>query len=371
MKRYFQPVEKDGSFKKQKDQLTGNTSHSSLPTSNGTGLPPQAEEANCSVKKEPLKFMSWNANSLLLRLKKNRTEIADFVQRLDPDVIAIQEVRIPAAGGKGGSKNQGELKDDTSSAREEKQTLMRAISCPPFSNYRVWWSLGDSKYAGTALFVKHQFRPLKVAFSLDQTGSSALKHEVDGRVIVAEFEGFRLLNSYVPNNGWKDEETSFRRRRKWDQRMLDFVLGVSDKPLIWCGDLNVSHQDIDVSHPDFFSNAKIAGYMPPNKEDCGQPGFTIAERRRFSTILSQGKLLDTYRWLHKEPEQDCGYTWSGNPVGKYRGKRMRIDYFLVSETFKDRIVASNIHGHGIEMEGFLGSDHCPISLELSPMQDAS
>ncbi|GLJ16545.1 hypothetical protein SUGI_0283060 [Cryptomeria japonica] len=280
----------------------------------------------------------------------------------------MKEVRIPAAGCKGGMKNQGEVKDDTSSSREEKQILMRAISSPPFSNYHVWWSLGEAKYGGTALFLKHHFQPLKLTFSLDQT-SPALKHETDGRVIVAEFESFRLVNTYVPNNGWKDDENGFKRRRKWDQRMLDFVLQVSDKPLIWCGDLNVSHNDIDVSHPEFFGNAKMAGYTPPNEEDCGQPGFTIGERRRFSTILSQGKLLDTYRWLHKEQETDCGYTWSGNPVGKYRGKRMRIDYFLVSEKFKDRVILSKIHGRGIEMEGFLGSDHCPISLELSPMPD--
>eukprot|EP01018_Ginkgo_biloba_P023207 Gb_34536 [translate_table: standard] len=363
MKRFFQAVEKDGSFKKLQTS-------SSCPIGNDSNLnsneKPAAAEGS---RKEPLKFMSWNANSFLLRLKKNRSELADFVQRLDPDVIAIQEVRIPAAGCKGGSKNQGQLKDDTSSSREEKQILMRAILSPPFSNYRVWWSLGDTKYAGTALFVKHQFQPQKVTFSLDHTESSALKHEVDGRVIVAEFESFRFVNTYVPNNGWKDDETGFKRRRKWDQRMLDFTQQVSDKPLIWCGDLNVSHEAIDVSHPDFFSNAKIAGYTPPNKEDCGQPGFTIGERRRFSTLLSQRKLLDTYRWLHKEQEPDCGYTWSGNPVGKYRGKRMRIDYFLVSETFKNRIIASNIHGHGIELEGFYGSDHCPISLELSPMQN--
>uniref|UniRef100_A0A0D6R9B5 DNA-(apurinic or apyrimidinic site) endonuclease n=1 Tax=Araucaria cunninghamii TaxID=56994 RepID=A0A0D6R9B5_ARACU len=354
MKRFFQPVEKDGSLSKKQNTNT---------------MPEKPPEGGKNGK-EPLKFMSWNANSLLLRMKKNRSEVADFVQQLDPDVIAIQEVRMPAAGCKGGTKNQGELKDDTSSAREEKQILLRAISTPPFSNYRFWWSLGEAKYGGVALLLKHHFQPLKVTFSLDQT-CSALKHEVDGRVILAEFESFRILNSYVPNNGWKDDERGFKRRRKWDQRMLDFVLRLSDKPLIWCGDLNVSHEDIDVSHPEFFANAKIPGYTAPNKEDCGQPGFTLGERRRFSTILSQGKLLDTYRWLHKEQEPECGFTWSGNPVGKYRGKRMRIDYFLVSNEFKDRTVASNIHGRGIEMEGFLGSDHCPISLELSPVQDIS
>ncbi|KAH0467564.1 hypothetical protein IEQ34_002597 [Dendrobium chrysotoxum] len=140
--------------------------------------------------------------------------------------------------------------------------IMRVLSSPPFQNYRVWWSLSDSKYAGTALLIKNHCKPKKVSFSLD---GKASKHEPDGRVILAEFESFYLLNTYVPNNGWKDDESSFQRRRKWDKRMLEFVVQL-DKPLIWCGDLNVSHQDIDVSHPDFFSNAKLNGYIPPNKE---------------------------------------------------------------------------------------------------------
>jgi exonuclease III len=95
---------------------------------------------------------------------------------------------------------------------------------------------------------------------------SRTKHEVDGRAILAEFHSFRLLNTYVPNNGWKDEDMGFPRRRAWDQRMLEFVTRPSNKPLVWCGDLNVSHEDIDVSHPDFFRNAKLQGYTPPNPE---------------------------------------------------------------------------------------------------------
>ncbi|KAI3892990.1 hypothetical protein MKX03_008988 [Papaver bracteatum] len=359
MKRFFQPVEKDGSLKKKP----------TLTTSSSPSKPEKKEEQNgesvlaTEEKRDPLKFISWNANSFLLRVKNNWTEFTKFIATFDPDVIAIQEVRMPAAGSKGGPKIQGEVKDDSSSSREEKQTLMRALSSPPFRNYQVWWSLADSKYAGTALIVKKCCQPKKVTFSLDQAASK--KHEPDGRVILAEFESFRVLNTYVPNNGWKDEENSFQRRRKWDKRVLEFVLRSSDKPLIWCGDLNVSHKEIDVSHPDFFSSAKLNGYDPPNKEDCGQPGFTLNERKRFSTILSEGKLVDAYRSLHEEKDMDSGFSWSGNPIGKYRGKRMRIDYFLVSEPLKDRIVSCEMQGHGIELEGFFGSDHCPVTLELS------
>ncbi|KAJ0974644.1 hypothetical protein J5N97_016609 [Dioscorea zingiberensis] len=352
MKRFFRPVEKDGSSKKP------------CSSSTSPALADGVDAGASPAKAEPLNFLTWNANSLLLRVKNNWPEFSKFVQTLDPDVIAMQEVRMPAAGSKGAPKNPSELKDDTSSSRDEKQMLLRALSAPPFGNYRVWWSLSDSKYGGTALFVKKQFRPKKVSFSLDRTAS---KHEPDGRVILAEFETFLLLNTYVPNNGWKEEENSFQRRRKWDRRMLDFVLNVQ-KPLIWCGDLNVSHQEIDVSHPDFFSNAKLNGYIPPNKEDCGQPGFTLAERQRFSNILSMGKLEDAYRFLHKEQDMECGFSWSGNPIGKYRGKRMRIDYFIVSEQLNSRFLACDMHGRGIELQGFFGSDHCPVSLVLSPSE---
>uniref|UniRef100_A0ACD5TK52 Uncharacterized protein n=1 Tax=Avena sativa TaxID=4498 RepID=A0ACD5TK52_AVESA len=168
-------------------------------------------------------------------MKSDWPAFSQFVARLDPDVICVQEVRMPAAGSKGGPKNPSELKDDTSASREEKQIVLRALSSSPFKDYRVWWSLSESKYAGTAVFMKKKFEPKKVSFNLDRTSS---KHEADGRVIIVEFESFLLLNTYAPNNGWKEEENSFQRRRKWDKRMLEFVQQVG-KPLIWCGDLNV------------------------------------------------------------------------------------------------------------------------------------
>ncbi|KAL8230562.1 hypothetical protein R6Q57_000340 [Mikania cordata] len=370
MKRFFQPVQKDSSFKKP--NLSSSSSSSSADdgeSKTGTTTPIEEDEDNKTQKKQPTKFLTWNANSFLLRVKNNWPEFTKFIDAIDPDVIAIQEVRMPAAGAKGSPKNPSELKDDNNSSREEKLIITRALSVPTFRKYNVWWSLSDSKYAGTALFVKKCFPPKKVSFNLD---SSVSKHEADGRVIIAEFESFRIMNTYVPNNGWKDEETAFQRRRKWDKRMKEFILKSTDKPLIWCGDLNVSHEEIDVSHPDFFQNAKLNGYIPPNKEDCGQPGFTLSERKRFGSILKEGKLIDAYRFLHKEKDMERGFSWSGHPIGKYRGKRMRIDYLLVSEKLKDKIVKCEMHGQGIELEGFYGSDHCPVSLELAePTIDAN
>ncbi|KAK9995560.1 hypothetical protein SO802_020246 [Lithocarpus litseifolius] len=153
MKRFFKPVEKEGSSKTP-----------------SLSQPEKEEDVSLSNenKGEPSKFMTWNANSFLLRVKKNWPVFTKLVTSFDPDVIAIQEVRMPAASSKGAPKNPGELKDDTSSSREEKQILMRALSSPPFANYRVWWSLADSKYAGTALIVKKCFQPKKIFFNLDR-----------------------------------------------------------------------------------------------------------------------------------------------------------------------------------------------------------
>ncbi|CAM0957297.1 unnamed protein product [Alopecurus aequalis] len=327
MKRFFQAVPKDGSPAKKRPTGAVASDCADSPEAAAASGGVGGEGVPCE---EPRRFVTWNANSLLLRMKSDWPAFCEFVARLDPDVICVQ-------------------------------TVLRALSSSPFKDYRVWWSLSESKYAGTAVFMKKKFEPKKVSFNLDRTSS---KHEADGRVIIVEFESLLLLNTYAPNNGWKEEENSFQRRRKWDKRMLEFVQQ-ADKPLIWCGDLNVSHDEIDVSHPDFFSSAKLNGYIPPNKEDCGQPGFTLAERQRFGNILSQGKLIDAYRFLHKEKDMEHGFSWSGNPIGKYRGKRMRIDYFVVSERLKDRIVSCEMHGHGIELEGFYGSDHCPLSFELS------
>uniref|UniRef100_A0A2P2JHV0 DNA-apurinic or apyrimidinic site lyase n=1 Tax=Rhizophora mucronata TaxID=61149 RepID=A0A2P2JHV0_RHIMU len=167
MKRFFKPIEKEGYVKKP-----ALTPSSNQEEGGEKGHVSESEDSNKGAKKkEPLRFITWNANSLLLRVKSNWPEFSKFVSGLDPDVIAIQEVRVPAAGSKGAAKNPRELKDDTSASREEKQILMRALSSPPFGDYHVWWSLADSKYAGTALLVKKCFQPIKVTFSLDGAGN--------------------------------------------------------------------------------------------------------------------------------------------------------------------------------------------------------
>uniref|UniRef100_A0A803KQF8 DNA-(apurinic or apyrimidinic site) endonuclease n=1 Tax=Chenopodium quinoa TaxID=63459 RepID=A0A803KQF8_CHEQI len=291
MKRFFQPIQKDGSSKKPALSTKEDNEEE------------ERESKDDGHAKEPLKLLTWNANSLLLRAKNNWPEFSKLVSYLDPDIIAIQEVRMPAAGSKGASKNQGELKDDTNASREENKCFYDnhpGVDAGPFKS-SIW--------------------------------------KLSCAVVSSRFQVC------------------------WDCIACEEMLQAKKDLLL---SRSFSHEDIDVSHPDFFAAAKMNGYIPPNKEDCGQPGFTISERKRFGTMLREGKLEDAYRFLHKEKDMECGFSWSGNPVGKYRGKRMRIDYFLVSEMLKDRIVSCKMHGQGIELEGFCGSDHCPLSLELAP-----
>ncbi|CAI5965884.1 unnamed protein product [Closterium sp. NIES-64] len=420
---------------------------------------------------ETLRIMSWNANSFLLRLRHNRAELVGFICKHSPDVIAIQEVRMPAAGRKGGPLNQSELKDDTKQAREERQ---HALASPPFSLYRVWWSLAPTKYAGTAMLLKRSLLPrlLSASFSLDVSEFSAVQcgavrskqvesvvailpvpgvvvprphqvcrhshaaqalpdaspplrllflgswcsavdagevdfslsffhpsaplntdvpnngfskdslnfphssillpaslslqvgateqgkqrrqqHEADGRAIILEFPSLRLLNTYVPNNGFSKDSPSFPRRAEWDDRIRRFLTSdaVRSKPLIWLGDLNISRTstalplpshrpsfsppntsptDDDVSDPEFF-RAATNGEPATDPGDRGQPGFSLNERMRFAETLKRAGLTDAYRHMHPSKDMQAGFTWSGNPVGRYRGRRMRVDYFCVSD----------------------------------------
>ncbi|CAI5986663.1 unnamed protein product [Closterium sp. NIES-65] len=373
-----------------------------------------------------------------------------------------QEVRMPAAGRKGGPLNQSELKDDTKQAREERQFMQHALASPPFSLYRVWWSLAPTKYAGTAMLLKRSLLPrlLSASFSLDVSEFSAVQcgavrskqvesvvailpvpgvvvprphqvcrhshaaqalpdaspplrllflgcevdfslsffhpsaplntdvgateqgkqrrqqHEADGRAIILEFPSLRLLNTYVPNNGFSKDSPSFPRRAEWDDRIRRFLTSdaVRSKPLIWLGDLNISRTltalplpshrpsfsppntsptDNDVSDPEFFRSA-TNGEPATDPGDRGQPGFSLNERMRFAETLKRAGLTDAYRHMHPSKDMQAGFTWSGNPVGRYRGKRMRVDYFCVSNNLLPRVAACDIHGQGFEGEGEYG-----------------
>ena len=205
------------------------------------------------------------------------------------------------------------------------------------------------------------------------------KHHKDGRVMIFEFEKFILMNTYAPNNGW--DESTFNRRREWDGNLLQamkegFKNEYNDKPLIWVGDLNVCKTDADASDIQFYRHG-IYTYdkkynIPRNLNDKGQPGCTKNEQQRFKEIIDAGNLIDTYRHFHKigsDVKSETQWSWRGSPpvvraTARYYGKGMRIDYNLVDVRLLSYVKRSDILGYGKERNGFLGSDHSPIVLEL-------
>jgi len=300
-------------------------------------------------------------------------ELRSLIQKEKPDVFAVQEVRQAAAAPRGAKKNDGAPRQrgtlGTPSDKknlEETQSIERILRTEPLSQYRVLWSLADWKYAGTAMFIKKHIKPIGVKYRLDGKAG----HDENGRIILAEFDSMLVLNTYVPNNGWTDE--AFAKRRLWDAGVLEFLKGLK-KPLVWLGDMNVAHQDADVTHPDFFSGQRNTKLPEPDPENAGQPGFTPAEQKRFQEHLTAGGLVDAFRKMHPSPSknaEEAHWSWRGSPGndnplnGKYYGRGMRIDYALVSTTMATHILRSDILGHGANRTGYMGSDHSPIILQL-------
>jgi exodeoxyribonuclease III len=323
---------------------------------------PPPSSSSASPAPAPLKFMSWNVNSLMRRLTKDGG--ADWrgfralVMHERPDIIALQEVMLRA---RQGADVRRRVKMDEGSP--EFQQLQATITSMGF-NFLL--SLADSKRAGTLVMVREELLPA-VRMSRFNFPGVEPTYEEEGRVILLEFDEFDVLATYAPNHGY--DATSFERRRRWDAKTLAFVQERT-KPLVWLGDLNVSHLDLDVSHPSFFASQKKG--QPP-QDYKGQPGYTPIERRRFGELLQRGRLVDAYRALHPVGPQpsDADWTWRGAPVatGIYHAKGMRIDYTLVSRSLLApshnlRIARAEVLGRGAECIGFFGSDHCPILLEL-------
>ncbi|CDI87395.1 DNA-(apurinic or apyrimidinic site) lyase, putative [Eimeria praecox] len=228
----------------------------------------------------------------------------------------------------------------TAAERREVQTiaacLRQALSALP--DYHVLMSLADWKYSGQFLLLRRHLRVESVRFNLNEEDPCI--HHTEGRVIVADFGCFSFLTTYSPNNGWV--ETSFQRRRKWDEELLKFVQQ-QKKPLIWMGDANCAPTDADLSHPKIFRSA----HQPdPNlsPEDVGQPGCTDAERKRLKDILEAGKLVDVYRQRNPRttpaPVQDSAYTWRGYSEDRSpsSARAMRLDHAFASEELLPSVV---------------------------------
>jgi exodeoxyribonuclease-3 len=258
----------------------------------------------------PTHLISWNVNGLRAVLKKG---FETFLEETAPDVLCLQETKISA---------------DLTPNFE-------------FDGYPyVYWNCAEKKgYSGTAIISKVE--PLSVRYGL-----GIEKHDTEGRVITAEFEDYYLTTVYTPNSQNHDENRRPKRldyrTSEWDVDFLAFVKALeTSKPVIFCGDLNVAHTEIDLANPK--TNRKNAG-------------FTDEERARFDAILEAG-FQDTFRELYPEAIEKYSW-WSYRAAARQRNIGWRIDYFCSSATLRESISEAGI------LPEVLGSDHCPVFLQI-------
>tara|TARA_B100001093_G_scaffold102796_1_gene95001 strand:- start:1031 stop:1816 length:786 start_codon:yes stop_codon:yes gene_type:complete len=256
-------------------------------------------------KKSNFEFISWNVNGLRACRKKS---FDAFVRNVSPDFLCLQEVKL----------NPEVIPDDD------------------FGYSFRRYHLADKKgYSGTAIFSKEN--PISVSLDLPSG-----KHSGEGRVITCEYNGFFLVNVYVPNSKNDLSRLSYR-YDSWDPDLRDYLLTLRQKkPLVLCGDLNVAHQEIDLANPK--NNRKSAG-------------FTDQEREGLSNLLAEG-FLDSFRHLH--PDKTGAYSWWSYRAGaRARNVGWRIDYFIVSDDLASSVRDSSI------LQQVEGSDHCPVGLSLA------
>lgn len=249
------------------------------------------------------KFVSWNVNGIRACQKKGFTE---SFSSLDADIFCLQETKL----------QEGQIE----------------LDLPGYSQY---WNYAEKKgYSGTAVFTKE--KPLSVTYGL---GSP--EHDCEGRAITLEFENFYFITVYVPNA--QDELKRLDFRMAWEDCFREYISKLQEsKPVIFCGDLNVAHKEIDLKNP---------------KPNVGKPGFSDEERAKFTELLSAG-FTDTFRY--KYPDKTGAYSWwSYRANARANNAGWRIDYFVVSDTIKDMIVDVKIHSD------ILGSDHCPVELDIN------
>lgn len=249
-----------------------------------------------------MKLISWNVNGIRACVDKG---FLDFFQEVNADVFCLQETKL----------QEGQID----------------LELP---GYHQYWNYAQKKgYSGTAIFTKK--KPISV-----QYGIGVPEHDTEGRVITAEFEEYYVVTVYTPNS--QRELTRLTYRMQWEEAFLTYLKTLEKtKPVIFCGDLNVAHKEIDLKNPK--TNRKNAG-------------FTDEERDCFSKIIENG-FIDTFR--HFYPDMENIYTWwSYMFQARAKNAGWRIDYFVVSESLRDRLEDAQIHTQ------VLGSDHCPVELTL-------
>lgn len=249
------------------------------------------------------KMISWNVNGLRAVVGKG---FLDIFNELDADIFCLQETKLQA----------GQIDLD-------------------LHGYYQYWNYAEKKgYSGTAIFTKEE--PLSVAY-----GIGIEEHDKEGRVITLEFLDYYVITVYTPNS--QTELARLEYRMTWEDAFRAYLKSLEkNKPVIVCGDLNVAHKEIDLKNPK--TNRKNAG-------------FTDEERNKFTELLSSG-FIDTFRFFY--PNQEGIYSWwSYRFKAREKNAGWRIDYFVTSESLKDRLVGAKIH------TDIFGSDHCPVELEIN------
>lgn len=249
-----------------------------------------------------MKMVSWNVNGLRACVTKG---FVDIFNKLDADIFCLQETKL--------QEGQIDL---------------------PLEGYYQYWNYAEKKgYSGTAIFTKKE--PLAVT-----NGIGIDEHNTEGRVITLEFEDFFFVTCYTPNS--QNELKRLDYRMKWEDDFREYLLRLSEKkPVILCGDLNVAHNEIDLKNPK--ANRKNAG-------------FSDEEREKMTKLLNSG-FTDSFRYLY--PDKEGIYSWwSYRFNARKNNAGWRIDYFITSDSIKDKIIDSKIH------TDIMGSDHCPVELDI-------
>ena len=249
-----------------------------------------------------MKFISWNVNGLRACMQKG---FADYFAQVDADFFCLQETKL----------QEGQIH----------------LELPGYEQY---WCYAEKKgYSGTAIFTKHS--PLRVRY-----GIGVPELDTEGRLITLEYPEFFLVTCYTPNA--QRELARIDHRMRWEEAFREYLMGLdAQKAVVICGDLNVAHNEIDLKNP---------------SSNRGNAGFSDQERGAFGKLLDSG-FTDTFRYLY--PDKTGAYSWWSYMFNaRANNAGWRIDYFLVSDRLRDRIQGASIHAD------ILGSDHCPVELEL-------
>jgi len=249
-----------------------------------------------------MKLISWNVNGL--RACVNKGFVESF-KELDADIFCIQESKL----------QEGQIDLE-------------------LQGYYQYWNYAKKKgYSGTAIFSRQE--PMNVTYGIGKD-----EHDQEGRVITLEFPEYYMITVYTPNS--QNELARLPYRMQWENDFLAYIMGLKEKkPVIFCGDLNVAHQEIDLKNPK--TNRKNAG-------------FTDEERECFSRVLERG-FIDTFRYFYPDQEQIYSW-WSYRFKAREKNAGWRIDYFCVSKELEKKIKSAKIH------TDIVGSDHCPVELEI-------